>query len=150
MKRIFPVLALLFAVSSAQGATVFKCVGPDGKVTFTQQNCPENNNFHGSIDVKNHAPSGSSDPVKMAKPIEGPSIRVNQVREKEITVVGTPKPMDERFPESTTARETPIRRQNAGHQQKIEIRDVRVNTTKRNRDGSVSGTSTSYRVPVVK
>ncbi|WP_414813419.1 DUF4124 domain-containing protein [Pseudomonas aeruginosa] len=27
---------------SSQAATVFKCVGPDGKVTFTQHNCPEN------------------------------------------------------------------------------------------------------------
>ncbi|MBW6128688.1 DUF4124 domain-containing protein, partial [Pseudomonas aeruginosa] len=42
MTRIFPVLALLLAVSSVHAATVFKCVGPDGKVTFTQQNCPEN------------------------------------------------------------------------------------------------------------
>ncbi|HEQ0131831.1 TPA: DUF4124 domain-containing protein [Pseudomonas aeruginosa] len=148
MKWFFPALTFLFSFMPVHAATVFKCTGPDGRVTFTQQNCPENNDFKGSVEVRNHAPSGSSSPVKMASPKERSSIKSPQKRE--VTVVGTPKPLEDRFPESRAARETSVRRQDAGGKQRVDVRDVRVNTTKRNRDGSVSGRSTSYRVPVLK
>ncbi|HBP6255347.1 TPA: DUF4124 domain-containing protein [Pseudomonas aeruginosa] len=68
MKRIFPVLALLLAVSSVHAATVFKCVGPDGKVTFTQQNCPENQSLDDVVSATNQRPSGSGASAVMAKP----------------------------------------------------------------------------------
>ncbi|MDO1593782.1 DUF4124 domain-containing protein [Pseudomonas aeruginosa] len=58
MKRIFPVLALLLAVSSVHAATVFKCVGPDGKVTFTQQNCPENQSLDDVVSATNSVQAG--------------------------------------------------------------------------------------------
>ncbi|MFF6557841.1 DUF4124 domain-containing protein, partial [Pseudomonas aeruginosa] len=41
---------------SSQAATVFKCVGPDGKVTFTQHNCPENQSLDDVVSATNQRP----------------------------------------------------------------------------------------------
>ncbi|ENM3073383.1 TPA: DUF4124 domain-containing protein [Pseudomonas aeruginosa] len=68
MKRMFPVLALVFAAGSAEAASVFKCVGPDGTVTFTQQTCPENQSLEAVVSAHNPRPSGSGDSAVMAKP----------------------------------------------------------------------------------
>ncbi|HEH8727233.1 TPA: DUF4124 domain-containing protein [Pseudomonas aeruginosa] len=68
MKRIFPVLTLAMTVCTAQAATVFKCVGPDGTVTFTQQNCQANQALDDIVSATNQRPSGTSAPAVMAKP----------------------------------------------------------------------------------
>ncbi|MFK1154489.1 DUF4124 domain-containing protein [Pseudomonas aeruginosa] len=68
MKRIFPILTLAMTVCTAQAATVFKCVGPDGTVTFTQQNCPANQALDDIVSATNQRPSGTSAPAVMAKP----------------------------------------------------------------------------------
>ncbi|WGW65677.1 DUF4124 domain-containing protein [Pseudomonas aeruginosa] len=67
MKRIFPVLALAMVACSSQAATVFKCVGPDGKVTFTQHNCPENQSLDDVVSATNQRPSGTGASAVMAK-----------------------------------------------------------------------------------
>ncbi|MCO3790716.1 DUF4124 domain-containing protein [Pseudomonas aeruginosa] len=68
MKRIFPVLVLAMVACSSQAATVFKCVGPDGKVTFTQHNCPENQSLDDVVSATNQRPSGTGASAVMAKP----------------------------------------------------------------------------------
>lgn len=60
-------LALLCcAASQAQAATVFKCVDAAGKVTFTQQQCPEQSALHDVVRANNPTPSGSGQPTEMA------------------------------------------------------------------------------------
>src|SRR5690606_39109119 len=68
ISKVFLVCLLAAAMPAAQAATVFKCVHAQGKVTFTQQNCPENHALDDVVSARNQAPSGTSAPTKMAEP----------------------------------------------------------------------------------
>lgn len=61
-------LALILLIFSSQtmAATIFRCVDASGKVTFTQQNCPDQHGLDAVVSAYNQPPSGSSEPVKMA------------------------------------------------------------------------------------
>lgn len=69
IRSVFLMCLLAGAMPAAQAATVFKCVDAKGKVTFTQQNCPDNHALDDVISARNQAPSGSSAPTKMAEPV---------------------------------------------------------------------------------
>lgn len=60
---------LLFAVVAplVQGETVFKCVDTAGKVTFTQQACPEQSNLSDVVSAHNQRPSADGEAAKMAE-----------------------------------------------------------------------------------
>lgn len=89
-------VALLCCVGvQAQAATVFKCVDPSGKITFTQQNCPDNHALSDVIRPRNVAPSGGVEVVNMAMPEDTrpepqPVSAPSAVRG--VTVVGGEKP----------------------------------------------------------
>lgn len=64
-------LTLFFATllaGNAYAATMFKCVDAEGRVTFTQANCPDNHELDDVVSAHNAAPSGTSAPVQMAAP----------------------------------------------------------------------------------
>lgn len=65
---IRPIASLLCLLFIAEGhtATVFRCVDSSGRVTFTQQNCPESHSLEAAVSAYNPAPSGSSAPTQMA------------------------------------------------------------------------------------
>ncbi len=67
MRYLIAVAAVALSVT-AQAAGVNKCVGPDGKVTFTQQACPGGGMPTGVVDARNPPPSGSGPAVEMASP----------------------------------------------------------------------------------
>lgn len=61
-------LAALLGAGQAGAATMFKCVDAQGKITFTQANCPDNHQLDDVVSAHNAAPSGSSAPTQMAAP----------------------------------------------------------------------------------
>lgn len=67
MAKYFALILLLLA-SQSMAATIFRCVDASGKVTFTQQNCPDQHGLDAVVSAYNQPPSGSSEPVKMATP----------------------------------------------------------------------------------
>lgn len=69
MLKTGTLLMALALSSSAEAATIFKCVDAAGKVTFTKnQNCPRNSGLDDIVRAHNPAPRGSSAPVQMATP----------------------------------------------------------------------------------
>ncbi|MGP0174186.1 DUF4124 domain-containing protein [Pseudomonas sp. NCHU5208] len=68
IRSLFLLCLLTGAMPAAQAATVFKCVDAKGKVTFTQQNCPDNHALDDVVSAHNQTPSGSSAPTRMAQP----------------------------------------------------------------------------------
>ncbi len=83
---------LAFSVSMPVAAeTVFKCVDAAGKVTFTQQACPDSTGLADVVRAHNSPPSAGGSPVRMAdQPIRySPADQSqNQPRKSSVTVVG--------------------------------------------------------------
>jgi hypothetical protein len=59
MRYLIAAVAIAFA-SAAQAASVNKCVGPDGKITFTQQACPDSNLPGEEVRIRSAGPSYSA------------------------------------------------------------------------------------------
>lgn len=94
-----PLIALCLAlvVPYAKAATVFKCVDAAGKVTFTQQNCPENNILDDVVSARNPTISGSGPATRMAESsrVSGyapPQGRQHQQPRSKVSVVGASAP----------------------------------------------------------
>lgn len=64
--RIFMFLAAAALAANASAASVFKCVDAAGRITFTQQSCPQSSLLHDVVSASSPTPSGSSQPVAMA------------------------------------------------------------------------------------
>ncbi len=68
LRSLFLLCLLASATNMACAASVFKCVDAKDKVTFTQQNCPDNHALDDVVSARNQAPSGTSAPSRMAEP----------------------------------------------------------------------------------
>lgn len=67
MAKSIALILLLFA-SQSMAATIFRCVDANGKVTFTQHNCPDNHVLDDVVTARNAKPSGSGPDSVMASP----------------------------------------------------------------------------------
>lgn len=65
------ILAALLISSQASAAPVFKCTGPDGKVTFSQHGCDANKESS-FVTPEAARPSGKGPAVKLATPSSAP------------------------------------------------------------------------------
>lgn len=81
---VFAAIALLPAAANA--ATVFKCVDASGKITFSQQGCPDQPSS--AFTVRNQSISGSGPAAVMAQPGGFEVARENEPRRGGVTVVG--------------------------------------------------------------
>lgn len=87
MRYLIAVAAVALA-TAAQAASVNKCVGPDGKITFTQQACAGGGMPTGVVDARNPPPSGSGPAVEMTSP-QWSFDEVEQPRQQaRVTVIG--------------------------------------------------------------
>ncbi|AYC33773.1 hypothetical protein D3880_16040 [Pseudomonas cavernae] len=62
------VLLLAGQAPAVWAATVLKCVDRNGNITFTQATCPPEQTLDAVMQPHNEAPSGSGEPVPLAKP----------------------------------------------------------------------------------
>ena len=66
---VFITVPLMLVAGWGQAETVYKCVDAHGKVTFTQQACPNSGNSAGvELNVQNSRPSGEGESAVMAQP----------------------------------------------------------------------------------
>lgn len=68
MKLIYTAALLIVMAGTAQAQSVQRCVGPDGKVTFTQTGCGTALKPEQVYDASNPPPSGGRDVVPLATP----------------------------------------------------------------------------------
>ena len=68
MKTFFTIALLAIMASTANAQTVQRCVGPDGKVTFTQTGCGTELRPEQVYDASSPPPSGGRDVVPLASP----------------------------------------------------------------------------------
>jgi len=86
---------VVIASSNAGAATVFKCVDDAGKITFTQQNCPNASSYHGAIQAHSPTISGAGPAVEMAPPRrQGTSAEISNSPSR-ISVIGASAPQPE-------------------------------------------------------
>lgn len=68
MKTLFTIALLAIMAGTANAQTVQRCVGPDGKVTFTQTGCGTELRPEQVYDASSPPPSGGRDVVPLASP----------------------------------------------------------------------------------
>ena len=71
MFRLLLTAACIFAVQGVSAAPVFKCVGADGKTTFSQHGC-ESDSSGALVTPEAARPSGDGPSVKLATPTNQP------------------------------------------------------------------------------
>lgn len=74
MKGLTVAVSLLLCTTGVQAETVYKCIDAQGRVTFTQQSCPNGKAPGLQVEVQNPRPSGVGESALMAPaaPMQAP------------------------------------------------------------------------------
>lgn len=143
MRNFGFILAALLLSSQARAATIFKCVDEAGKVTFTKNaNCPRNSGLEDVVRAHNAAPSGSSEPARMAAPVAARTPRPK----KDLIVIGEKQAAPTPAPEA--APRAGAQRVQGPEQPCIKMVERIVTSRKVNKDGSTRSRAEMVKVPV--
>lgn len=127
---------------AANAGTIRKCVDSAGRTTFVKDaNCPSQSAYAGDVRAYNAAPSGTSDPVKMADPSKP---RAERSKGQSYTVIEH-KPMV-----ITPTVESAPRKQArpAANQPCVKTVDRLVSGSRKNADGTTTGRAQMVKVVV--
>lgn len=148
MRRVLLPLVLAALAGHAHAASVFKCVDAAGKVTFTQQSCPDSHALDDVVSARNDKPSGSGAASRMAPPAPPPTPRSGGQR---YTVVGE-KPAVQAPIATTEAMPTTSDgvRRSVSRQPQIRYEERLVDCSYTNKKGNRVGCSRMIKVPVAR